>query len=312
MADVLSLPVSTSLLNEVNAVGDPGRLKAQDGTIGDKAHEQRPSDHNRDETGNTGSSSDSDSINEVHARDVDSRGPWKIEGGAERIVQLIVANVRARGYAERRVKYVIYRGRIWVWRKDNDSWWFVQENYTGADQHNEHFHVSFMYGAGAGKNNPENDTSPWGILAAYQQEGDIMAALTDAQQEDLYWRAQRIHLMVRNVERIMQGLARGDVSLPVWKDTETRFDYPALPVAPNAKLNALTSSVSALATAAGSDDIDEQAIATLVLAGLTQEKLSAAIMASGLTPAALAAAIPDALAGSVADELGRRISGTAQ
>lgn len=168
--EVFSLPVSTSLLAEVNAVGSPKRNKAQDGTIGDRAHMDRVSDHNLDEIGNTGSSSDADKIPEVHARDIDARGPWLIKGGAERIVQLIVANVRSRGHARRRVKYVIYRGRIWVWRKINGAWQFVQQTYTGADQHTEHFHVSFEYGSGSGAGNPENDTSPWGILAAYQEE----------------------------------------------------------------------------------------------------------------------------------------------
>jgi hypothetical protein len=170
MVDVYSLPVSTSLLNEVNAVGDPKRNKAQDGTVGDTAHEQHVSDHNRDETGNTGSSHDADNINEVHARDVDSRGSWLIAGGAERIVQLIVANVRAMGHSRRRVKYVIYRRRIWVWRQVNGAWQFVQQAYDGVDPHDLHFHVSFEYGSGSGSSNPENNTSPWGILAAYEEE----------------------------------------------------------------------------------------------------------------------------------------------
>jgi hypothetical protein len=180
MPDVYSLPVSTSLLAEVNAVGAESRNKAQDGTVGDTAHEQHVSDHNRDETGNTGSSHDSDNINEVHARDVDARGPWLIKGGAERIVQLIVANVRARGYSRRRVKYVISRRRIWEWRYVNGEWQFVQRAYDGADPHDLHFHVSFQYGSGSGSSNPENDTSPWGIRAAYEQESDEV----DAAQED--------------------------------------------------------------------------------------------------------------------------------
>lgn len=180
MAVINSLPVSTSLRTEVNAVGEPDRQKAQDGTRGDTAHAQRDSDHNADESGNTGSSSDTDNIDEVHARDVDARGPWKIKGGAERIVQLIVANTRAKGYAKRRVKYVIFKGRIWVWRKISNVWQFVQEKYTGADPHTEHFHVSFMYGSGSGASNPENDTSPWGILAAYQAEQEEHVDAKDA------------------------------------------------------------------------------------------------------------------------------------
>lgn len=293
MADVLSLPVSTSLLTEVNAVGDPGRNKAQDGTIGDKSHEQRASDHNRDETGNTGSSSDSDKINEVHARDVDSRGPWKIQGGAERIVQLIVANARAKGYQKRRVKYVIYRGRIWVWRKDGDSWWFVQENYTGADQHNEHFHVSFMYGSGAGKSNPENDTSPWGILAAYEEEEmatakEFVDELLDTELDFPYDPARP----KRTVRDQLRYIASRDI----------------IAGAVDAKL---ASKFETLAAAiAGQDDVDEASIAATVLAGLTTETLAAAITASGLTPAALAAAIPQELAVDVVDEINARLDRT--
>lgn len=176
--EVYSLPVSTSLLREVNAVGSPTRNKAQDGTIGDRAHQQEVSDHNLDEVGNTGSSKDSDTIREVHARDVDARGPWLIKGGVERIVQLIVANVRARGHAKRRVKYVISRGRIWVWRQVNGAWQFVQQTHTGKDPHDLHFHVSFEYGSGAGSSNPENDTSPWGILAAYEEERETVDTAT--------------------------------------------------------------------------------------------------------------------------------------
>jgi len=161
--EVYSLPASTSLLNEVNAVGDPKRNKAQDGTIGDRAHMEHVSDHNLDEIGNTGSSSDPDDIPEVHARDVDARGPWLIKGGAERIVQIIVS--RCRSGVEKRVKYIIYNRRIW----SASSGW-VQKAYTGTDPHDKHFHVSFRYGSGAGPSNPENITSPWGIFAAYEEE----------------------------------------------------------------------------------------------------------------------------------------------
>jgi hypothetical protein len=237
MAEVFSLPVSTSLLSEVNAVGDPKRIKAQDGTIGDRAHMTRTSDHNLDEIGSTGSSRDADDIPEVHARDVDSRGPWLIKGGAERIVQLIVAGVRARGHARRRVKYVIYRRRIWKWVDGQ----FVERAYDGTDPHTEHFHVSFEYGSGSGSSNPENDTSPWGILAAYQQEQqeDFMAGLTERQQQDIDARVWHTWLMTRNIESMMTALMSGASSRPKWADKTTGYTYPAVAAFPNVTLGKL-------------------------------------------------------------------------
>ncbi|MDR7278942.1 hypothetical protein [Catenuloplanes atrovinosus] len=59
------------------------------------------------------------------------------------------------------------------------------------------------------------------------------------------------------------------------------------------------------------DDLDEEQIITGVVAGLTPERLAAAITTAGLTPAGLAAAIPDDLAGDVVDELVARISARA-
>lgn len=159
----VNIPASTSLLEEVNAVGSPNRNKAQDGTIGDAAHEQEPSDHNPDETGQVEDEWDSDSINEVHARDIDARGPWAPGWSMERIVQLVVA--RCRGGQERRLRYVIFNGRIW---SEASNW--QPRTYTGGDQHREHSHWSFHYGSGAAPANPEQVTSAWGIRAAYEGE----------------------------------------------------------------------------------------------------------------------------------------------
>jgi len=68
--------------------------------------------------------------------------------------------------------------------------------------------------------------------------------------------------------------------------------------------------VTALLAKEQGGDVDESAIAALVLAGLTTERLAAAITAAGLTAQALADAIPDDMAQQVADVLGHRISGT--
>jgi hypothetical protein len=164
VTEVFSVPASTSLRREFAALA-PNKSTAQNGTIGDRSHMERNSDHNLDEIGNTGTHSDPDTIREVHARDEDSRGPWPPGWSMERCVQIILA--RCRSGAETRLLYIIYNGRIW---EASNGW--RERKYDGADQHTEHAHFSFRYGSGSGTSNPENVTSPWGILAAYRAEID--------------------------------------------------------------------------------------------------------------------------------------------
>lgn len=161
VAEVLALPASITLTDEVNELA-PGRRKTQDGGIGDKKHQKVKSDHNLDEVGNTGSSSDPDGIPEVHAKDLDARGPWPAGWSMMRIVLIIVG--RCVSGAEKRLKYIIYDGWIWegpLWRK---------VKYGGADQHHEHAHFSFRYGSGPAPGNPEQVTTPYGIMAARRAE----------------------------------------------------------------------------------------------------------------------------------------------
>jgi len=49
--------------------------------------------------------------------------------------------------ADKRVKYLIFKGRIWSEEKGD-------REYTGSNQHNKHLHISI-------KNTCGNDTSPW-------------------------------------------------------------------------------------------------------------------------------------------------------
>ena len=133
----------------------PGRDKASDGTIGNEAHAESSSDHNPDETGTT-PYEDSDSINEVHAEDVDDdlRRP-----GVTMQMCLDIIVGRHRSGQDSRLQNIIYNRRIisrsWGW----DSW----HDYTGASAHTEHAHFSFRYGSGSGSSNPENRTAPWGL-----------------------------------------------------------------------------------------------------------------------------------------------------
>jgi hypothetical protein len=198
-----SVPASTSLRDEVNWLA-PGRDTASDGTIGDPAHAGSTSDHNPDETGNTGGSEDADSINEVHARDIDSSGPWPADWSMERIVQLILS--RCRSGAEDRLKYIIYNRRIW---SRSSNW--KESRYAGPNPHDKHGHFSFRYGSGT-SGNPEQDTSGWGIRAAREAELREL--------EDIDVTPDDIEKIAEAAARATHGklIGRRDVSLAVELD----------------------------------------------------------------------------------------------
>lgn len=149
MASWTLVPCLVALREEFNALS-PKRDKTSDGAIGDTAHSSSSSDHNPDETGTT-PTEDADSINEVHAIDVDNTGPWPDGVTMERCVQEIVS--RHRSGADNRLQNVIYNRRIW-----SRSWGWTQSAYNGANPHDHHAHFSSRYSTAQ-----ENDVSPWGI-----------------------------------------------------------------------------------------------------------------------------------------------------
>jgi hypothetical protein len=170
---VNSLPVSTSLRDEFD-VAFPNRERTSDGTIGDAAHQKEVSDHNPDDTpGVRVGGSDSDHVAEVHARDVTSalNAPgWTMA----RVTDIIRA--RHKSGADARLLYIICDRRI---ASVTSGWDWVA--YSGSDPHQVHAHFSFRYGSGNGPANPENDTRPWGIVAAVTaaREEDDMATGAD-------------------------------------------------------------------------------------------------------------------------------------
>jgi hypothetical protein len=120
---------------------NPNRSKTQDGTIGDTAHQAETSGHNPDDTaGVKAERSDTDSVPEVRAADVDSRGV-----NMEAAVQRVLATPSERD----RLIYIIFNHRIW--RKAN-GW--RQEAYTGSDPHELHAHFS-------GDPASDEDGRPW-------------------------------------------------------------------------------------------------------------------------------------------------------
>src|SRR5712691_2219741 len=115
----------------------PSRDMHNDGTIGDEAHQQRNSDHNRQIRDG--------SMGVVTALDVthDPAAGFDAEKFAESLRQA----------KDDRIKYVIFNGRIfnstvspWVWRERNQ----------GPGDHSEHVHVSVVADPAR-----FDDTRPW-------------------------------------------------------------------------------------------------------------------------------------------------------
>lgn len=276
MTEVFSVPASTSLFAEFNALA-PGRRRTQDGTIGDRAHMERNSDHNLDEIGNTGSHSDTDTIPEVHARDIDSRGPWPTGWSMERVVQIILA--RCRSGAEKRLLYIIYNGRIW---EASNGW--TQRTYTGTDQHREHAHFSFRYGSGSGTSNPENITSPWGFLAAYQAEDEHV----DANDVKLFLTTDGLIATPSNASDLKTNPKR------TVADSLSNIEYHVR--ATEAQIAALGGSLAAAIAALGSkDQVDEAALAQELVPGIVAGVLAGLPQAGDVSADELQAAILGAL-----------------
>ena len=122
-------PSLVAAVREANRIA-PRRSKATDGSLGDRAHSHRVSDHNP-------------ANGYVHALDLthDPRGGFDAHAHGDAI--------KAR--MDPRVKYLISRGRIWTpsvsphWRR-----------YTGSNPHNSHLHISVH-----GTQNGRFNTAPW-------------------------------------------------------------------------------------------------------------------------------------------------------
>jgi hypothetical protein len=103
----------------------PSRDRTSDGWIGDTRHQAKPSDHNPDANG------------WVRAIDVDR----DVSGRSKPDLMPDIADqirLLCKSKKERRITYIIFDGRIasskkaWAWRE-----------YTGANKHNHHCHISF-------------------------------------------------------------------------------------------------------------------------------------------------------------------------
>lgn len=158
----------------------PNRDKASDGSIGDPAHASSSSDHNPDETGNV-PIRDADSINEVHAIDVDDSGPWPADARGPftvmRAVRQLVSDHRAG--RENRLRYVIYERTIW-----SASWGWAARDYTGANPHDHHAHFSGSYDTAK-----ERDTRPWNIGYVPVEETVSATDVIEGMNKPVEWRS---------------------------------------------------------------------------------------------------------------------------
>lgn len=246
-----------SLRDEFNEVA-PGRDKSTDGAVGNEEHAASVSDHNPDETGNT-ATEDADSVNEVHAIDVDQSGPWPDGFDMERAVQTIVA--RHKAGKDDRLQNVIYRRRIW-----SKSWGWAQRPYAGANAHDEHAHFSARYTTAQ-----EDDVRPWGLRELIDMNGaEMLATLRSAE-------GQKVIYDAVNQDRVRRY---GPDGKPVPVDPAHPGDENMTWASALSFVNRdtaqikkwLVEGVNAVLAAANVDHLDEellaQLVATAVLAGL--------------------------------------------
>lgn len=112
----------------------PKRSKKAEGTIGDRAHQEEPSSHNPDKSGNA-EYKDGDSYDEVRAWDADKNLNDDAGVTMEQVVQHLITGLRSGKFWW--IRYIIFNGRIWH-RRDN----FVTRVYTGSNKHTDHAHIN--------------------------------------------------------------------------------------------------------------------------------------------------------------------------
>lgn len=135
-------PALVRLRDELNAAY-PKRSKASDGSIGDTAHSARKSDHNPDGAG------------WVRAIDVTEWDPGTPNVDGDDVAEALAEFLRAK--KDPRVKYVIWRGRMFSSYATASRKAWAWGPYSGPNGHFKHCHVSVVADARG------LDAKPWGF-----------------------------------------------------------------------------------------------------------------------------------------------------
>lgn len=193
-----------------------------------------------------------------------------------------------------RIGYIISNGRI---TGPNYGWkWSA---YSGSDPHDTHIHVSTVHGSAA------DSGADWQIgkddddMPTAKEIADALLA-ADLNYTGSGASALPLRTLLRNLHQQQHGPVFADWQAT--KDTAAVKSQVAAVAAALGKLPALLAAEgtnpaelkAALDALPNPGDVDEQAIVTGVLAGLTPEKI--------------AAAIPEGMAAQVADELAARLA----
>jgi len=285
MANWVLIPCLKTLFGEFDAIA-PDRDHASDGSIGDTAHQQESSDHNPDETGKV-PTHDADTINEVHAIDVDStlRAPITMED----CIQFLLAECRkdnSVGTDRGRLKYMIYRRRIW---KASNAW--REEPYTGSSPHEEHAHFSAEY-----ITSMESDTRTWGLIDKF---GD------DVSEQDVTNALNKFFAVTE------QGPEKGNMPESKIGHDASSQGIPDTINGGTTRLYQLVGNIGKqlmlaradIGSLLGKDFTDEAAIVQGVLAGLAGADGAAETIAD-----AVVNALPPDLAKQVVDEMAKRLA----
>lgn len=175
-------PALVRLVDETNRLY-PGRSTASDGSIGDRAHAARDSDHNPDPTG---------WVDAVDITDDDSHGC-----DVAVLAHHLVAS------RDTRISYLIHKGTIWRGYPKPGLPAFTPQPYTGPNAHEHHLHVSIA-------DAQRTATRPW--WPQPQQEDDDMTPEQSKKLDALELRSvafdQRLSRIESALKRIEAAVAK--------------------------------------------------------------------------------------------------------